>query len=177
MAEKQKSAKRHPSNRRRGQPSKYTPEIQEKIAELIRERSEFTDRDLASMFGVTFQTINNWKHKYPQYFESLKSGKLLADASVETSLYQRARGYSHPDVHVAVHKGQVTLTPIIKHYPPDPTSIIFWLKNRKKDAWRDKIQHELGGMDGKQIPFQITTISEQAAKETEALIQDLSKDS
>lgn len=100
-----------------------------------------TDAQLAEIFGVTEQTVNNWKTKYPQFFESLKAGKLLADSKVEASLYQRACGYSHPDVHIVSTKNGVETIPIIKHYPPDPTSMIFWLKNRKPAEWRDKVEH------------------------------------
>jgi hypothetical protein len=36
--------------------------------------------------------------------------------------------------------------PIRKYYPPDTTACIFWLKNRKPDEWRDKLDHEVGGL-------------------------------
>ena len=29
------------------------------------------------------------------------------------------------------YEGQVIVEPTIKHYPPDTTAAIFWLKNRK----------------------------------------------
>ena len=101
----------------------------------------YTDKQLAKIFCVKEQTINNWKKDYPEFFESLKAGKMLADAKVEASLYQRACGYSHPEIHITNFQGSITETPIIKHYPPDPTSMIFWLKNRKKKEWRDR--HEI----------------------------------
>lgn len=97
----------------------------------------YTDKKLADIFCVTEQTINNWKIKYPEFFESLKKGKMIADAKVEASLYQRACGYSHPDVHISNYQGIVKRTPIIKHYPPDPASMCFWLKNRDRENWRD----------------------------------------
>ena len=34
--------------------------------------------------------------------------------------------------------GRVTTYDVIKHYAPDPASIIFWLKNRKPNKWKDK---------------------------------------
>jgi hypothetical protein len=33
--------------------------------------------------------------------------------------------------------------PYIKEYQPDTTSIIFWLKNRRPDKWRDKTEHDV----------------------------------
>jgi len=64
---------------------------------------------------------------------------------VVESLYHRATGYSHPDVVVTSYQGDVTLTEIEKHYPPDATSMIFWLKNRQPKQWRDKQELEHSG--------------------------------
>ena len=41
-------------------------------------------------------------------------------------------------------QGEITETDITKHYPPDPTSMIFWLKNRRPDRWRDKQSIDIG---------------------------------
>jgi hypothetical protein len=122
-----------------GRPTKYKPEITVQ-AHILAEHG-FTDKEIAEVFAVTEQTLNNWKRKYPQFFESLKAGKEIADQKVVQSLYERALGYSHPEVHITSFQGSVTKTDIIKHYPPDPTSAIFWLKNRQPDKWREK--HEV----------------------------------
>jgi transcriptional regulator with XRE-family HTH domain len=115
----------------------------------------YTDKQLAKVFGVTEQTINNWKKDYPEFFESLKSGKFLADKKVEASLYQRACGYSHPDVDIRTIQDRVVITPIIKHYPPDTTACIYWLKNRDPEKWpdRQKVEHSatIVGVDLKEI--------------------------
>ena len=36
--------------------------------------------------------------------------------------------------------------PYVEHMPPDPTSMIFWLKNRDPARWRDawQVEHSLG---------------------------------
>jgi hypothetical protein len=31
---------------------------------------------------------------------------------------------------------------VAKHIPPDTTAMIFWLKNRRRDQWRDVHKHE-----------------------------------
>lgn len=96
-------------------------------------------------FEVAESTINNWKIEYPEFLESIKKGKLLADANVANSLYKRALGYEAPDIDIRVIDNQIVETPLIKHYPPDPTSAIFWLKNRQPDKWRDKQIQEVSG--------------------------------
>lgn len=126
-----------------GQPTKYILSMN-KQAQILTEKG-FTDKEVAKVFEVTEQTINNWKKAFPQFFESLKKGKEIADAKVVRSLYQRALGYSHPEVHISNYQGVITKTSIIKHYPPDPTSLIFWLKNRDRENWRDKQEHEVTG--------------------------------
>jgi len=124
-----------------GRRTKYVPEMNLIAKELGADG--LTDKEIAKLFGVTEQTLNNWKRKFPMFFVSLKAGKAQADDKVEAALYQRAVGYSAPDVHISNHQGSVTMTPIIKHYPPDTTAQIFWLKNRKPDKWRDRQDQNL----------------------------------
>lgn len=51
------------------------------------------DEELADFFGVDVSTINRWKKKYPEFCESLKKGKDIADSNVASKLYNRAIGY------------------------------------------------------------------------------------
>ena len=104
-----------------------------------------TDEEMAKFFDVKKQTLNNWKSDYPEFFASLKEGKVLADGKVVASLYHRALGYSHPEDDIRAIAGEVVITPTIKHYPPDTTACIFWLKNRRKDQWRDVQEKNYSG--------------------------------
>lgn len=105
-----------------------------------------TDKQIAEAFGVTEQTVNNWKKDEKgnptSFFESLKKGKVQADAIVADSLYQRAIGYSHPEDKIFNNDGEPLIVPTIRHYPPDTTAIIFWLKNRQPALWRDRQEIE-----------------------------------
>ena len=129
-----------------GRPSSFKPEYVTQAQKLCKLGA--TDRELADFFGVCEATINNWKADHPEFLESLKRGKDEADGRVEQSLYRRALGYSHDAVHVSNYQGEVTLTPIVEHYPPDTTACIFWLKNRKPDEWRDMSRLDLTNSDG-----------------------------
>lgn len=102
-----------------------------------------TDKDLAAAFGVEESTINNWKRKHPKFVESIKDGKLRADAAVASSLYGRAMGYSHPAVKIMQSEGRSFEHEYTEHYPPDTAACIFWLKNRQPERWRDKPQVEV----------------------------------
>lgn len=122
-------------------PSKYKAEYVEQAKKLCRLGA--TDQELADFFEVTQQTLNNWKIAHPEFFESLKIGKESADERVSHALYCRAMGYSHPDTDIRVVDGAIVQTELVKHYPPDTTAAIFWLKNRRPDEWRDKQEIEV----------------------------------
>lgn len=124
-----------------GRPTDYKEEYNLQAEKLCKLGA--TDKELADFFGVTEQTINNWKNEHEQFFESLKKGKELADAEVADKLYKRATGYSHEDVDIKMYEGGIIETPLVKHYPPDTTAAIFWLKNRQPVKWRDKQVQEL----------------------------------
>lgn len=121
-----------------GRPTKYKEEYNQQAYRLA--LLGLDDSEIASVLDITEATINNWKKEYPAFFESLKDGKAKADAKVSESLYKRATGYDAPDIDIRVIDGQIVKTKLIKHYPPDPTSMIFWLKNRQKSKWRDQIK-------------------------------------
>lgn len=104
-----------------------------------------TDKDLAIFFDVDERTINNWKSSHKEFFQSIKRAKEFADAQVAQSLFNRANGYSHNETKVFNNQGEILTHDCVKHYPPDPTSAIFWLKNRQPEKWRDKQEVELGG--------------------------------
>lgn len=119
-----------------GRPTAFNPQYCKQATKLCRLGA--TDQELADFFDVAVSTINKWKIDYPDFSESLKAGKEAADAEVAHKLYRRAIGYSHKDVDIKAYEGTIIQTPIIKHYPPDPTSMIFWLKNRQPKKWREK---------------------------------------
>lgn len=132
----------------RGVKSTYKPEYAEQARKLCLLGA--TDKELADFFGVAESTINKWKADYPEFSESIKKGKDIADSDVADRLYQRAMGYSHDEEDIrAVSIGdgisQIVKTPTVKHYPPDTTAAIFWLKNRQKGKWRDKQEVEQSG--------------------------------
>lgn len=150
MKAKKKIAKRSPRKKGVGQgkgggrPTDHQPD---KYPEMAKQHCLLgaIDTELADLFGVSVATINTWKVKYPKFLESIKEGKASADARVANSLYHRALGYSHPEDKVFCQNSEVTVVPTTKHYPPDATSAIFWLKNRQRDKWRDKHEIEHGG--------------------------------
>jgi len=127
--------KKNPT-RKRGQPTRYNKTTAEQARQLCLLGA--TDEQLAKFFKVTRRTIDNWKKAHPEFFRTLKNAKHEKDTKVERSLLERAMGYSHPESKFMIVDGELQEIETIKHYPPDPVSMIFWLKNRKPAQWRDK---------------------------------------
>lgn len=123
---------------KRGRPVRYRPEYAEQAYKLCLLGA--TDKDMADFFEVAESTINRWKSGHSEFWESIKRGKSVADANVAHALYQRAIGCSHPDVHVSNFQGEITVTELTKHYPPDTGAAFIWLKNRQPHKWKDKIE-------------------------------------
>ena len=126
-----------------GRPTLYQEDFNEQVEKLCKLGA--TDNEIADFFEVDVSTINNWKIAHPQFFESIKKGKILADSNVAERLYQRALGFEHDSEEIKVSDGEVIRVPIRKIYPPDPTAAIFWLKNRRSKEWRDKQEVEQSG--------------------------------
>lgn len=117
-----------------GRPSKYDIKICKKIYKLA--LAGLNNRQLADFFEINEDTFYDWLKVHPEFSEALKSAREEADADIIKSLYQRAKGYKHKDVHITSFEGDVIMTPITKQYPPDVNAAIFILTNRKGDKWK-----------------------------------------
>ena len=87
-----------------GRPSLYKEEYNDQAYKLCLLGA--TDKELADFFDVVEDTINKWKKRYENFSVSIKRGKTIADSNVADKLYQRALGYSHPDVELKVQIGR-----------------------------------------------------------------------
>lgn len=98
-------------------------------------RDGLTDEQIAQNIGIVESTLYEWKNKYSEISESLKKGKEVVDYEVENALLKRALGYTVKEEKLTKDGKVVELE---REVPGDVTAQIFWLKNRKPDAWRDK---------------------------------------
>ena len=140
-----------------GRPTEFQPDFVDQARKLCLLGA--TDAQLADFFEVSETTINNWKNQFPEFLESVKSGKKIADAQVASSLFGRATGAEWTeDTAIKVKKvtytengkrsaevEEVVTVPVRCSAPPDTTACIFWLKNRKADEWRDRAELKVLG--------------------------------
>ena len=100
------SEKNEVKKKSRGRKSEYREEYAEQALKLCLLGA--TDKEIAEFFSVSEQTLNSWKKKFPQFLESLKKGKAVADANVASRLYSRAIGYDARATKFATNEGKIT---------------------------------------------------------------------
>ena len=125
-----------------GQPTKHKGKETNKLAYSL-SLLGLTDKEMAGVFDVDVSTIGNWKNDFPEFLEALKKGKDEADAKVVKSLYKRANGYNYTEVRKETGtSGEYTIdktTTTKKHIAPDVGAAAFWLKNRRRKDWNDRV--------------------------------------
>ena len=143
-------------NNKGGRPSKYK-DIEKQLdkIKLLYEKG-FTDIEVSKIIGICEKTLNNYKNEYPEFLQSIKESKQIADDKVKDSLFKRANGFEYVETHIeGIDSGKDEngnqiisnrkIKQIKKTVLPDPTSMIFWLCNRDKENWqqRQNFTHDL----------------------------------
>ena len=121
----------------RGRPAQYKPEfctLAHNLALLGK-----SDEQIAKSLGVSYPTIIRWIEKQKAFRLALARARDIADAEVASSLFQRAKGYSHPAVKIFLPAGKTepVIVPYTEHYAPDTAAALGWL-GRKQAQWREK---------------------------------------
>lgn len=127
-------------------PARYNKKMARKIYMLS--TIGLTQAQMAVQLDMSVKTLESWIHKRPECKDAYQKGKLIHDTSVQETLLKRALGYSYEEV--SVHEGVDSIgrpysrkSTVTKHVLPDPTCMIFWLKNRHRDQWNDVQQHQI----------------------------------
>lgn len=110
MAEKKERMKRGKG----GAKGKYEAWIKPEGIILIKgwKMDGLTNEQVAHNIGITRETLNQWRHRFPDIDDALKMYAEVADRIVENALFEKAK---------SGHLG----------------AICFFLKNRKPDVWRE----------------------------------------
>lgn len=124
--------------------SKYDSHVKPHL-EMIKAwtRDGVIESDIAKKLNVAYSTFSEYKHRYPELKETLKTTREIADKEVIGSLFKSANGFFVEEtktfIDIDSSGNEKKRVEIIKRYiPPNSTSIIYWLKNRQPLDWRDK---------------------------------------
>jgi hypothetical protein len=106
-----------------GRPSDYDPSFCDEAVTFLADG--FSLAAFAGHIGVTRQTVYNWTEQHPEFFDAVKTGQAKAVLwweKANRSLATTGEG--------------------------NATAIVFGLKNRASDEWRDVKATEISGPDG-----------------------------
>ena len=108
-------------------------------------RDGLIDEQIAHNMGIKRQTLYEWENRFPDIADAIKKGKAPVDIQVENALLRRALGYEYEETITEVEElagghQKKHIRKVTKHCPPDTTAQIFWLKNRRPERWRDKVE-------------------------------------
>jgi hypothetical protein len=149
-----------------GAPSKYKRSFvkqAQKLAEL-----GATDVEVAEFFDINIATVYRWKHTYKEFCDALRVGKEKADDRVEASLYKKAVGYTFESEKIFNNQGEIVRASTTEFVQPDTSSAIFWLKNRRPDDWRDRVDYEHSGSVDLKFSDKLRSRVSQAKKKKKA---------
>ncbi|MGH1338325.1 MAG: hypothetical protein ACRBFS_19530 [Aureispira sp.] len=146
-----------------GCPPKYNDETKDRLNKQAYELAllGLRDQDIAPVLGIVESTLNEWKKKFPEFSESIKKGKVLADAKVAAGLHKLGKGFTSLEVSFKganLAEGTLVgfdlenLSPYemlnlgkllgvkdasisIKQVPPSEKAASRWLGNRQRKHW------------------------------------------
>ena len=100
-------------------------------------RDGLTFEQIANNIGVNVVTLREWRKKEPTISTALKKGREVVDYEVENALLKSA-------------------------LEGNTTAQIFWLKNRRKMQWRDKVEYETNTDELNKVKELLGKIEDQA---------------
>lgn len=143
--------------------SKYETHVLPNLAKIERWLTlGATGKEVAKKLGLSYDTIREYRRKgeageepYSALSAAFASGCEEPDDEVEVALFNRARGIHYEEKTYKTVLNEVTgefeeicEKRVTKYIPPDPTSAMFWLTNRRGDRWRYKPAEQSGDDSG-----------------------------
>lgn len=103
---------------KRGRPTEFDDRIAGAVLALL--EAGKTEQQISEAIGISTRTLSRWKLAHQDFRLAVKAAKSISDDMVEEALFDSALG------------GNVT-------------AMIFWLKNRQPDRWRDvhRVEHNV----------------------------------
>lgn len=134
---------------------KYIPEVVDKICDLL-SSGDYTIKDVCRQVGINEDTYHTWKKEKPDFSEAIKKAEIARLDSfakmAKSGLAKLLDVYEYEEVTTEyvdskgkddngneVSKPKIKSRKVVKKFiMPNPTAVIFALKNRDPDNWADK---------------------------------------
>lgn len=136
-----------------------------------------SNKQIAHNIGITETTLYEWIKSYPVFSEALKQGKEVIDRQVENALLKSALGYESEETKTYMKddgNGKQTkhVERTKKQVQSNAAAMIFWLKNRKPQDWRERKETELSGS----VNTNVSAMQDLTVDELKALAKSKDKD-
>lgn len=124
--------------RKMGRPSNYDPGSHPRNAERLLSRG-FNHHDVADAFGISITCFKEWMERYDDFSAAVRQGEdKWWRTKVVKSLRLNCTGFIKPEEKIFYNAVQdkVVRVETSRYYPPNITSIIFYLCNKAPDEFR-----------------------------------------
>lgn len=131
-----------------GRREKYETHIKPRLDEIVQWcRDGLCMKDIAHNLGVNPSTLYKYQAEKTELFNTLKNNIAIANHRVENSLFKKAVGYKYTEVIKELkidpdtkEAALVITKEVEKEVQPDVTAQKFWLINKDRDNWSDKVE-------------------------------------
>ena len=121
-----------------------------------------TQKEVADKLHISRDTLNEYIRqgkagdgRFSAISDAFARGRDVADDEVEAALFKRAKGIEYEEKTYKTVLNEVTgefeeicERRVTKYIPPDPTSAMFWLTNRRADRWKYKPSESESSSEG-----------------------------
>ena len=153
--------------------AKYNKKIAKRITDLIKQDS-YTIAEICSIVKLSERCFYNWKKGNAEFADAIARARLQFDEilveEAKTSLRKLVNGYDveekktvYVNHSIADENGKTKQVPkikeqviIVKHFQPDFEAIKFVLTNKAAEEYKNKVNSELTGKDGKDLFVSLT---------------------
>ena len=133
--------------------SKYETHVLPNLEKIITwAKNGATAKDIAAKLRVAYSTFRKYldegqkgDERYTALSAAFARACEVPDDAVETALFNRAKGIEYEEKTFERKRNpdtgefeEICTRRVTKFIPPDPTSAMFWLTNRRADRWRYK---------------------------------------
>jgi len=166
-----------------GAKGKYSKKLLKKVVNLI-ESDDYTIKEICLQVGITAETWFQWLKSNAEFSDSVEKAKerrldtfrkaarsglltLLQGTEFEEvkTEYTTGKDPENPKKSIPVVKSQTRIKKLIQ---PNPTSVIFALKNLDPDTFADISEQRLTGKDGQPL-FERPDMSKLSTEDLETL--------
>lgn len=123
-----------------------------------------TEESIAKSLRIAYSTFRDYKKEHKELKDVVDEGRRTADIAVQNSLFERCIGGPREvqkaiKLRTVIYKDgkriseteRISYAKETVYVPADTKAIIFWLTNRKREDWKEKIAAAMTDADGKEV--------------------------